>query len=222
FFDDVKAALDDLDEAGVLYRILFLDASTDSLVQRFKELRFPHPLHHLCESLLDCIETERRRLEELKGRASVVLDTTGETVRQLRGEILRLFTPGRGTRQRTVQVISFGYKYGIPPDVDYLFDVRYLRNPHHVDELRPFTGEHPEVRAYVDEDPRTAVLREKLNDLLAFVLPAHWDEGRWYVSLGVGCTGGKHRSVMLAADLAAWCESQGYHVVLQHRDRGRE
>ncbi|MCC7491804.1 MAG: RNase adapter RapZ [Fimbriimonadaceae bacterium] len=222
FFDDVRAALDELDEASVPYRILFLDASTESLLQRFKEHRFPHPLAHLSESLLDCLETERRLLEELKGRASVVQDTSRQTVRQLRGEILRLFSPEEGPRRRTILVTSFGFKYGLPPDVDYLFDVRYLRNPYHDEALRPHTGENPDVRAYIEADPRTAELRARLADWLTFVLPGHWDEGRWYVGVGIGCTGGKHRSVMLACDVAAWCESAGYRAVLRHRDRGRE
>ena len=222
FFDHIRPALDELDETSVPYRILFLDALTDTLLARFKESRFPHPLAHRCDSLLACIETERHLLEPVKERASVVLDTSAETVRQLRGQILRLFTPDTGTRQRTVQVISFGFKYGLPPDVDYLFDVRYLRNPHHDLELRPHTGEHPGVREYVEADPRTAQLRAHLFALVDFVLPNHWDEGRWYVSLAVGCTGGKHRSVMLASDLAAHCEQAGYRVVVQHRDLGRE
>ncbi len=222
FFDDIRAALDELAETQVPFRILFLDSGTETLVQRFKENRFPHPLQHQHDSLLHSLEAERHLLEELKGRASVVLDTSATTVRQLRGEILRLFAIEPGAQRQTVQIVSFGYKYGIPPDVDYLFDVRYLRNPHHEPELRPHTGEHAGVRAYVEEDPRTEPLRRRLFDLVDFVLPAHWEEGRWYVSFAVGCTGGKHRSVMVAADLAAHCESAGLHVVLQHRDCGRE
>lgn len=222
FFEDIRAALDDLDEAGQPYRVLFLNASDAALTRRFKEHRFPHPLAVHIDSLAECLSTERQRLEELKGRASVVIDTSDDTVRQLRSEILRLFTPYQGTRKKTVQVMSFGFKYGLPPDVDYLFDVRFLKNPHHDLNLRPHTGENPEVRAYIESDPRTAELREKLFGLVDYVLPHHWEEGRWYVSFAIGCTGGKHRSVMMALDVAAHCEAMGYDVVLQHRDRGRE
>lgn len=222
FFDEAVAALDELDEMNSLYRVLFLDATTEALVKRFKESRFPHPLADEGRPLVECLEAERALLNEIKGRASVVLNTSAGTSRQLRGEILRLFTPSDGPRRRTVQIVSFGFKYGLPTDVDYVIDVRYLRNPHHEPELRPLTGAEPAVRAYIETDPRTEELRRRLVDLLAFVLPAHWEEGRWYVSLGVGCTGGKHRSVLLASDLARWAEEQGYRVHLHHRDLGRE
>lgn len=221
-FETIAAALDDLDEAGLPYRILYLDADDDTLVSRFKEHRVPHPLASRHGSLLECIEAERGLLEEMKSRASVVLDTGGETVRELRGEILRLFPLESGERTHTVQIVTFGFKYGLPPDVDYVFDVRFLRNPHHVPELRPFTGDDPRVAAYVYEDERTAVIIDQYKDLLDFVLPEHWTEGRFYVSVGVGCTGGKHRSVVVGNALAEHCEQLGYRVVLQHRNRGQE
>ncbi|MBI2299745.1 MAG: RNase adapter RapZ, partial [Armatimonadetes bacterium] len=218
FFDAVSQALDDLDQGGVRYRILFLGSQTDVLVSRFKEHRFPHPLHAQCDSLLSCIETEREILSELKARASVVLDTSVETVRQLRGEVMRLFPLEPESDQRTVFLTSFGFKYGIPADLDFLFDVRFLANPHYEAELRPLTGEDARVQAYVDADPRTATLEEHLGRLLDFVLPELWAEGRRYVSLGIGCTGGKHRSVVLALKLAERCRERGYRTVVQQRD----
>jgi UPF0042 nucleotide-binding protein len=222
FFADARAALDSLADLGVPHRVLFLDALTDSLVSRFKEHRVPHPLHARCDSLLEAIEAERRLLQELKERASVVLDTSEEPVQQLRDEIVRLFSVETGPKRSTVQLVTFGYKYGIPPDVDYIFDVRFLRNPHHDLELRPHTGEDPRVRAYIEVDPRAQELVGRLAGLLDYVLPEHWTEGRRYVSIGIGCTGGKHRSVYVAIELARHCEELGHRVVLQHRDLGRE
>jgi UPF0042 nucleotide-binding protein len=222
FFDDVLSALDDLDQTGAPYRILFLDAATDALLARYKEHRVRHPLHGRCETLLECIETERRLLEDLKGRASVVLDTTDKVSRQLRGEIHKLFPLTPGSEQLTVQLISFGYKHGLPPDVDYVFDVRFLRNPHYVPELRPFTGDDPRVRAYIEADSRCAELRARLCEFLDYVLPQHAEEGRRYVSIGVGCTGGKHRSRLFASYLAEHLEGQGLRVIRHNRDRFRE
>lgn len=220
FFDDVRSALDALELSGTPYQVLFLDSTTDELVKRFKEHRLEHPLH--AGSLTESIARERELLTELKAAAGVVLDTSTTSVRQLRGELMNLFPVDGESEQRTVQVLSFGFKYGMPPDVDYIFDVRYLRNPHHDPELRPLTGDDPRVAAYIDQDPRTAELARRLGEFCDFVLPAHWDEGRRYVSLGIGCTGGKHRSVVLANRLGEHCETAGYRVVLQHRDRDRE
>lgn len=222
FFADVQGALDQLDEAGIAYRILFLDSQTETLVSRFKEHRFPHPLLTQCDSLLDCIETERRLLSELKARSSVTIDTSDESVRQLRSEIMRLFAIDPAGRGNTVHLITFGFKYGVPSEVDYCFDVRFLANPYYDPELRPRTGEDPSVQAFVDADPRTAEVLLRIEGLLELVLPAHWEEGRRYVSIGVGCTGGKHRSVHVARQLAAFLEGLGYQTVLRHRDLGRE
>jgi UPF0042 nucleotide-binding protein len=222
FFEDIVSALDDLDLAGWPYRILFLDAAADVLLSRFKEHRVAHPLQGRCDGLPACIETERELLGELKGRATVVLDTTDLTARQLRGQIHKLFPIEAESGTLTVQLITFGYKHGIPPDVDYLFDLRYLRNPHHDALLRPFTGDDPRVRAYVEADPRTAEVRGRLCDFLGWVLPQHWEEGRRYVAIGLGCTGGKHRSRVMAGYLAEHLTSLGYRVIRQHRDRFRE
>ena len=155
-------------------------------------------------------------------RCCVVLDTSDETPRALRGELSKLFSVSEGGNEMLVHIISFGFKHGMPADVDYVFDVRYLRNPHHDPQLRPFTGDDPRVRAYVEEDPRTAEVRRRLCDFMDFVLPQHAEEGRRYVSIGVGCTGGKHRSRVVAAYLAEHLERNGYRVVRQHRDRYRE
>ena len=178
FFDDIVSALDELDQAGAPYRIVFLDAGTEVLLSRFKEHRVRHPLQDDGRSLLDAIETERELLGELKGRASVVLDTSDETPRALRGELSKLFSVSEGGNEMLVHIISFGFKHGMPADVDYVFDVRYLRNPHHDPQLRPFTGDDPRVRAYVEEDPRTAEVRRRLCDFMDFVLPQHAEEGR--------------------------------------------
>lgn len=222
FFGHTLGALDELDNAGVSYRIVYLDSSTDALLARFKEHRALHPLQQRCGSLLEAIETERELLQDLKGRASVVLDTSAETVRQLKAELQKLFRAEQVDGQLTVQIVTFGFKHGIPPDVDYVFDVRFLRNPHYDPELRPFTGDDPRVRAFVEADGRAEELRLRLVNFLDFVLPQHLAEGRSYVGIGVGCTGGRHRSRVVGAYLAEHLAAEGYRVVRQHRERYRE
>lgn len=222
FFNDLFSALEAVKGTGFHPQILFLDASTTTLVQRFKETRRPHPLADRYPTLLECIEAERERLRQIKERADVIIDTSDETPRELQAEIEAVFRNEITPETMTVSLTSFGFKYGIPVDVDYVFDVRFLNNPMYVKELRERTGQDPEVRDYVLSDGRAKTLQMHLYNLLDFALPLHRQEGRTYVAVGVGCTGGQHRSVALVGEMAKHLADQGYRVFVQHRDIARE
>ncbi|HEV7888614.1 MAG TPA: RNase adapter RapZ [Acidimicrobiales bacterium] len=197
-------------------RILFLDAADDVLVRRFEGTRRRHPM--AAESVSEGIRRERTILEAIKSQADVVVDTSELNVHQLRGRLIDLFErdqPGVGMK---TTVVSFGYKHGIPLDVDLVFDCRFLPNPHWVDELRPLTGLDDAVREYVMQQPETGQFLEKLDDLLGLVLPAYVKEGKAYLTVAVGCTGGHHRSVVLAEQVAGLMEGHGFKPTLLHRD----
>ncbi|MDQ0168012.1 RNase adapter RapZ [Bacillus horti] len=197
FFDSLLHAMDQLDQKEHFqYQILFLDANDDVLVQRYKETRRRHPLSS--DGLpLDGIIQERKILGDLKGRAQQVINTTGLKPAQLREEIIQRFSDEH-CNQMTVNVMSFGFKYGIPLDADLVFDVRFLPNPHYIPELKPKTGLNEEVSSYVLKWNETNTFIEKLEDLLQFLLPSYQREGKGQVVIAIGCTGGKHRSVTLA------------------------
>jgi UPF0042 nucleotide-binding protein len=219
FVDDLQQALAHLRELGARTRILFLDAADDAIVTRFEATRRPHPLaeHDLVSS---GITAERSLLEELKGQADVVLDTSVLNVHQLRDRLQELFATD--TRHRLqANVVSFGYKHGLPRDVDLVFDCRFIPNPHWVPELRPLTGLDPAVRDHVMAQGETQEFTARLTDLLAFLLPAYVAEGKSYVSIGIGCTGGRHRSVVLGEELGHIIQELGFETRVHHRDIGR-
>jgi UPF0042 nucleotide-binding protein len=222
FFNDLFSALEALQGTDFHCQILFLDAATTTLIQRFKETRRPHPLTGHYPTLLECIEAERERLRQIKERADVIIDTSEATPRELQAEIEAVFRQEMPPETLTVSLTSFGFKYGIPVDVDYIFDVRFLNNPMYVEELRERTGQDPAVRDYVLADSRAKTLQMHLYNLLDFALPLHRQEGRTYVGLGIGCTGGRHRSVALVGEIAQHLADQGYRVFVQHRDLARE
>jgi UPF0042 nucleotide-binding protein len=219
FVHALEAALRELEDRGARTRILFLDAADDVLVRRFVETRRRHPLDD--DRVSDGIARERVLLEELKGRADMVVDTTELNVHELRERLAEVF--GDSAPEGTLQtsVVSFGYKHGLPLDVDLVFDCRFLPNPHWVEELRPQPGTAPEVRAYVMEQPETRSFLDELERLFALVLPAFVREGKAYLSIGVGCTGGRHRSVVIAEELARVLERQGFKPRVHHRDLER-
>ncbi|MEX2100199.1 MAG: RNase adapter RapZ, partial [Acidimicrobiia bacterium] len=207
FLDELAAALDELRARGVRTRVLFLDASDEVLVRRYENTRRKHPLSP--DRVSDGIKRERSLLEELKGRADLVLDTSSLNVHELRDRLVGIFAvEGVATGPR-VNVVSFGYKHGLPLDVDVVLDCRFLPNPHWVDELRPLTGREEPVRAYVLAQPETAEFLDRIDDLFALLLPAYAREGKSYVSIGIGCTGGHHRSVVVAEELAARLAARG-------------
>lgn len=214
FFEGLEETLGYLDKQGFVYEILFLEASDEILVRRYKETRRRHPLAG--ESILEGILEERRRLEELKGRASKIIDTSGLTPHQLREQIIELF--GGERQQLTVTVISFGYKHGIPLDADLVMDVRFLPNPYYVPTLRPFTGHDRCVADFVLQSPITGEFISKFMDLLRFLIPHYLKEGKSHLVIAVGCTGGQHRSVTLANKIGELLQSEGLRVIVKHRD----
>uniref|UniRef100_C5D7N3 Uncharacterized protein n=1 Tax=Geobacillus sp. (strain WCH70) TaxID=471223 RepID=C5D7N3_GEOSW len=219
FFDSLFTALDELTEQSwVTPQILFLDAKDSTLVARYKETRRTHPLAP--NGLpLEGIRLERKLLEELKGRAQIIYDTSDLKPRELREKILQQFSSH--TQQTfTVNVISFGFKYGIPIDADLVFDVRFLPNPHYIDHMRPKTGLDEEVSSYVLKWSETQKFLEKLIDLLAFMLPHYKREGKSQLVIAIGCTGGQHRSVAIAEYIARYF-SKDYKTHVSHRDMER-
>jgi len=197
-------------------KLLFLDCEDEILRRRFTETRRRHPLA-LDRSVTDGIAHERRVMAGLREQADLVIDTSQLTPGDLRRLIAGYFAPSR-ERQLTLSVVSFAYRGGVPREADIVFDVRFLANPHYVDELRPKHGRDPEVRAYVEADPAYPLLLERLEALLLPLLPSYQREGRSYLTIAFGCTGGRHRSIVVAEAFAARLREAGWAVVLRHRD----
>ncbi|MEW6546945.1 MAG: RNase adapter RapZ [Bacillota bacterium] len=219
FFGEVFSALEHLEAVGLPYRIIFLEASDEVLVRRYKETRRRHPLapHG---GILEGIQEERRRLQELRGRAHIVLDTSDLSPQKLREEVMQLFAGRR--RGLIVVVRTFGYKHGIPLDADLVLDVRFLPNPNYVDSLRDLDGTDPRVRDYVLRWPVSRRFLRLLGGLFRFLLPQYVAEGKTQLTVAVGCTGGRHRSVVVAEYLADFFRRLGHTVLTEHRDIGEE
>jgi UPF0042 nucleotide-binding protein len=219
FFDSLFTALDELAETSwVTPQILFLDAKDTTLVTRYKETRRSHPLAP--NGLpLEGIKLERELLEELKGRAQIIFDTSDLKPRELREKIIQQFAT-HANETFTVNVVSFGFKYGIPIDADLVFDVRFLPNPHYIEHMRPKTGLDEEVSSYVLKWNETQKFLEKLIDLLSFMLPHYKREGKRQLVIAIGCTGGQHRSVTLAEYIGRYFAKE-YKTHVSHRDIDR-
>lgn len=216
FFDSLFKALDDLAETSwVAPQVLFLDADDSTLVRRYKETRRSHPLAP-SGLPLEGIRLERELLEELKGRAQTIYKTTDMKPKELREKILEEFSENKKTIF-TVNVMSFGFKHGIPIDADLVFDVRFLPNPHYIEHMRPRTGLDEDVSTYVLKWNETTKFLEKVTDLLSFMLPHYKREGKAQLVIAIGCTGGQHRSVALAEYIAKFFEKD-YHTRVTHRD----
>jgi UPF0042 nucleotide-binding protein len=200
-------------------RVVFLEASDDALVRRFSETRRPHPLGR-GETVPTSIRAERRRLDPVRNVADILLDTSRFNVHELRAHINAQFARGVGKNDRnlTISVTSFGFKNGVPSDADLVFDVRFLPNPHFVPEFRALTGKHPKVAKYVRQFPQTKEFLDKVTDMLTFLLPHYIHEGKSYLTIGIGCTGGQHRSVMIAEELKKRLGAAGYRAKSSHRD----
>ncbi|SDD52159.1 UPF0042 nucleotide-binding protein [Paenibacillus sp. UNCCL117] len=222
FFNTLSESLRYLrDNQTLTYEILFLDATDAALVQRYKESRRKHPLAPTGVPL-EGIHQERKLLEELKGLATQVIDTSSLKPAQLKERIVSRFT-NLGTGSISINVISFGFKYGIPIDADLIFDVRFLPNPHYIDTLRPNTGQDPDVYDYVMKWGETQEFLMKLLDMLHFLVPQYKKEGKSQVVIGIGCTGGKHRSVAIAEYLGKVMGNSETEVVrVSHRDSERD
>ena len=218
--EDLGPALEELRKGVDRVRVLFLEASDEALVRRFEGTRRRHPVE-AGEGVSESIARERQLLAPIKDHADVVIDTSDLNVHQLRDRLLELFThDDEGSTMQTT-VVSFGYKHGIPLDVDTVLDCRFLPNPHWVDELRPLTGLDDPVRDYVLTQEETSEFLEKIDDLLTLLLPAYVREGKSYLSIGVGCTGGRHRSVVLAEEIARRISEKGFNPLVVHRDVNR-
>lgn len=209
-----------LKERGRPLELLFLDASDRALVRRYSETRRPHPLARGDVPLRDGIARERQALAAVKKLADRIVDTSDYTVHDLRQTVERLYGASGGGRPMVVTVISFGYKFGVPYDVDLLFDLRFLPNPHFVPDLKPLTGEDGRVQDYVMGTPGSGEFLSRLTDFLVYLLPRYRSEGKSYLTIGFGCTGGKHRSVTVALLAARRLRAAGYDVNVKHRDIG--
>ncbi len=220
FFADLRESIDQLSALAVDPRIVFLEASDEALVRRFEGVRRKHPLQD-DGRIVDGIARERLLLGDLRGEADLVIDTSGMNVHELRIQIEHAFG-GEDRLPLQATVVSFGFKYGLPVDADLVVDVRFLPNPHWVPELRPQTGLDPDVADYVTSSPDAQELLVRYGGVLHLVIPGYIREGKRYVTLAVGCTGGKHRSVAMAERLGAQLVAEGVDTHVVHRDLGRE
>lgn len=220
-FDGLFSALADLEKMGCDHKILYVEASPETIIKRYKETRRRHPLAKDNRSLDEAVRLERTILAPVRSRAEYVVDTTAFSTAKLRGEILRIFGDGGPQQAMSVSVISFGFKYGIPIEADLVFDVRFLPNPFYIDALRNKTGLDAEVRDYVFGFKVAEDFMARLRELMAFVLPLYREEGKTVLVVAVGCTGGHHRSVAVSHALAAAISALGYRVTEDHRDLTR-
>ncbi len=214
--EEIKQAMIALERDSVVSRIVFLDADDDVIVGRYEENRRPHPLG--MATITQAIAAERGMLEELREMADVIIDTSSLNVHELRQRITDLFSESQAVRPTRVSIRSFGFKHGVPRDLDLLFDVRFLPNPHWVPELRDQVGTDPGVREYVLGADGAKEFLDRVDDLLEFLLPRFQAEAKSYLSIGIGCTGGHHRSVAIAEELASRLSRHGVEAAVVHRD----
>ncbi len=200
--------------------VVYLEASRAALLRRFSETRRPHPLGRE-ERVEDAMDAERAMLDPVRNVADIVVDTSNFNVHELRAYVQKRFAAGGDGRSLLISSISFGYKNGVPLEADLVFDVRFLPNPHFVPEFRPLTGLDPEIIMYVQQFPQTAQFLEKVTSMLLFLLPHYIHEGKSYLTVAFGCTGGQHRSVMISEEVGARLAKEGYQVKTAHRDMPR-
>ena len=217
-FEDAQKALEKLKENGYNFESLFMEAGDSVLLKRYKETRRMHPLSP-GGRVEDGIHKERKILQDIKGKADYVIDTSNLLTRELKEEIDRIFVKNEEYNSLMVTILSFGFKHGIPADADLVFDVRFLPNPYYIEELKYKTGNDKEVQDYVMSFPEAGVFIDKLTDMLEFLIPNYVKEGKYQLVIGIGCTGGKHRSVTLANKLYERLKNKGnYGLKIAHRD----
>jgi len=197
--------------------VLFLEADEEALLRRYSETRRPHPLGRRT-SVKASLRSERRRLQPVRAVADLVVDTTKFNVHELRAHLTERFQKKSSDKNILVSCVSFGFKHGVPADADLVFDVRFLPNPHFVPEFRPLTGRDPRVAKYIRSFPQTREFINRISKLLVYLLPHYVDEGKSYLTISFGCTGGQHRSVMIAEDVGKHLAKAGYRVKIEHRD----
>lgn len=217
FFSSLNEALTNLEKEGFQLEVLFLDASDETLIRRYKESRRRHPLSPHGR-VLDGIQAERQQLEELRIRADNIVDTSNLSAQELRCQVSELFCKEQGLGKMAISVISFGFKYGSPMDADLVMDVRFLPNPYYVETLRPLTGEHALVQEYVFGNPIAQAFMDKYLALLEYILPYYVQEGKNHLVIGIGCTGGQHRSVAIAERVGQFLNERHFAISVKHRD----
>jgi len=220
FFGELSKALDELQGLAIQYRILYLDATDEDLVKRYEATRRRHPLAP-ADRVIEGIRKERMMMESLRGAADLIIDTSTLTPHELRARIRESFADAPPESSLQVSLISFGYKYGTPRDADLVIDVRFLPNPHWVDDLRPLRGTDDRVGTYVRGQQTYREFMRRLRSLLGFMVPGFVAEGKSYLTVAIGCTGGRHRSVVVAEDLSGFFRDKGLPVSVKHRDLDR-
>src|SRR5437764_10779187 len=201
-------------------KVIFLEASDSVLLRRYSETRRPHPLG-IDSPVKSSLTAERRHLRQIRALADLVIDTSKFNVHELRSHIIELFQKKETGRNILVSCVSFGFKHGVPDDADLIFDVRFLPNPHFVPEFRPLTGRHPNVAKYIRSFPQTTEFIQRISDLLIYLLPHYIHEGKSYLTIAFGCTGGQHRSVMIADAIRKRLVEAGFHAKVSHRDMAK-
>ena len=217
-FQALLEGIDRLREGGTVCRLLYLEAYTQSIIKRYKETRRRHPLMESGATIEDAVKRETELLRPLRERADFVIDTTQLSAAKLRGELYRLFAEKGQQSRMSINVVSFGYKYGVPLEADLVFDVRFMPNPYYVPELRYQTGMNDDVYNYVFSFPQTKEFLSKLEPMLAVLLPLYQAEGKAVLVVAVGCTGGRHRSVSIARAVTEYLNKLGYAAYENHRD----
>lgn len=217
FFHSLFQSLQDLADMDIGYKILFLDASDNTLINRYKELRRPHPLS-LDGSIIKGIEEEKVLMKELKSRASYLVDTSDLTLGRLKDQLYSIFSETGEKRRLSIVISSFGFKYGILMEADLVFDVRFLPNPYYIPDLKEISGENKATVDYVFKWPQTNIFINKTINMIDFLLPYYVDEGKTQLIVGIGCTGGFHRSVAIANHLGKLIQSKGHKVLVNHRE----
>ena len=215
---DAVVIVQRLREVGHRVRILFLDASTPELVRRYGATKRKHPLASRFSSVEEAIHEERSILETVKGAADLVIDTSSLNIHQLKAQIVELFAPTGDRDVMQLSLVSFGFKHGIPLDVDMVWDVRFLPNPHWEEHLRELSGLDDAVSTFTIEQPLAQQFLDRAEEMLQFLLPAYQAEGRSYLTIAIGCTGGRHRSVAVTEAIGAWLAANGHHPRITHRD----
>jgi len=217
FFQDLSRAMSDIKEVGIKPTVLFLEADDDTLIKRYKSTRRRHPLSAQ-SGVLESIRDERAMLKDIRDKAHIVIDTTHLESQELRRQVIEIISKTVNLEQLIINVITFGFKHGIPLDADPVFDVRFLPNPYYVPELKSRSGLDEEVAQYVLDAPVSQKFLEYSTEFLDFLIPNFIEEGKTHLTIAIGCTGGRHRSVVIGEKIKQYLESKGYMVIVEHRD----
>lgn len=217
FFDKLFESLKEMADSGFDYEILFLEASDEVIIKRYKESRRRHPLAFEGR-IVEGINSERQKMAKLREVADYIIDTSFKTPSELKEEIILRFIEREKEEQLIINLVSFGFKQGIPLDADLIFDVRFIPNPYYIDGLRPYSGEDPKVKEFVMKWPESRQFLKKLYDMVQYLIPYYIREGKTQLVIGIGCTGGRHRSVAITNEIAGMLKANRHRVIIDHRD----